>query len=280
MVELCLSFVCVTNYRYIIERKKVGSGGYGTCHRGLCLRECRLLLLLPLPHCRIESFLTRVFRDWAVCLRKAPQANSWYLHASSATWKTIRHFSLGVETIERELKMLEEVHKGETYAPAARPHMLLFAFHDYISVYFCAASPSSATGSRARNNVVSLLDCVRKDDRTSLIFEFVEGRDFVKDLPTFSEMHIARYMRELFIALAHVHRSAAAEAGLSSVLSHAYAGLKSFTEMSSRIISCSPPPPPLTFLASYRLWSKVCLCLRTNSNSAGTILTSTTAFSG
>ena len=71
---------------------------------------------------------------------------------------------------------------------------------------FCAASFDSAAGAHARNNVVSLLDCVRKDDRTSLIFEFVEGRDFVKDLPTFSEMHVARYMRELFIALAHVHR--------------------------------------------------------------------------
>jgi serine/threonine protein kinase len=115
--------------------------------------------------------------------------------------------------------MLEEVHKGETYyAP-----MLLFAFHDRV---FCAASPASAAGAHARNNIVSLLDCVRKDDRTSLIFEFVEGRDFAKDLTTFSEMHVARYMRELFIALAHVHRSAAAAAGLSSVLSHACEGIK------------------------------------------------------
>jgi serine/threonine protein kinase len=130
--------------------------------------------------------------------------------------------------------MLEEVHKGETYyAP-----MLLFAFLDHVLVYFCSALPTSAAGACARNNIVSLLDCVRKDDRTSLIFEFVEGRDFVKDLPTFSEMHVARYMRELFIALAHVHRSAAAAAGLSSVLSHACEGIKSFTEMSSRPILC------------------------------------------
>ncbi len=63
-------------------------------------------------------------------------------------------------------------------------------------------------GALARSNVVSLLDCVRKDDRTSLIFEFVEGKDFIKDLPNFSERDVARYMRELLIALAHVHRSA------------------------------------------------------------------------
>ena len=112
--------------------------------------------------------------------------------------------------------MLEEVHKGETYyAP-----MLLFAFHDRVLVYVCDASRASAAGASAGNNIVSLLDCVRKDDRTSLIFEFVEGRDFMKDLPTFSEMQIARYMRELFIALAHVHRSAAAAAGPSSILSN------------------------------------------------------------
>jgi serine/threonine protein kinase len=61
-------------------------------------------------------------------------------------------------------------------------------------------------GAQARSNVVSLLDCVRKDDRTSLIFEFVEGKDFIKDLPNFTERDVARYMRELFIALAHVHR--------------------------------------------------------------------------
>ena len=47
---------------------------------------------------------------------------------------------------------------------------------------------------------------MRKDDRTSLIFELVEGRDFITDLRNFSEMDVARYMRELFVALAHVHR--------------------------------------------------------------------------
>ena len=98
--------------------------------------------------------------------------------------------------------MLEEVHKGETYCAP----MLLFAFHDRVSVYFCAASRASAAGARARNNIVSLLGCVRKGDCTSLVFEFVKGRDFVKDLPTFSQVQVARYMRELFIALAHVHR--------------------------------------------------------------------------
>jgi serine/threonine protein kinase len=64
----------------------------------------------------------------------------------------------------------------------------------------------TASGAHAKNNVVSLLDCVRKDDRTSLIFEFVEGRNFIDDLPKFTELNVARYMRELFIALAHVHR--------------------------------------------------------------------------
>jgi cell division control protein 7 len=34
----------------------------------------------------------------------------------------------------------------------------------------------------------------------------VEGCDFIKDLPKFTELQVARYMRELFIALAHVHR--------------------------------------------------------------------------
>jgi serine/threonine protein kinase len=65
---------------------------------------------------------------------------------------------------------------------------------------------SSDLGNNARNNIISLLDCVRKDDRTSLIFELVEGRDFTTNLPTFSEMDVVRYMRELFVALAHVHR--------------------------------------------------------------------------
>jgi serine/threonine protein kinase len=65
---------------------------------------------------------------------------------------------------------------------------------------------SSDLGNNARNNIISLLDCVRKDDRTSLIFELVEGRDFTTNLPTFSEMGVVRYMRELFVALAHVHR--------------------------------------------------------------------------
>jgi serine/threonine protein kinase len=65
---------------------------------------------------------------------------------------------------------------------------------------------SSDLGNNSRNNIISLLDCVRKDDRTSLIFELVEGRDFITNLPTFSEMDVVRYMRELFVALAHVHR--------------------------------------------------------------------------
>ncbi len=65
---------------------------------------------------------------------------------------------------------------------------------------------SSDLGDNSRNNIISLLDCVRKDDRTSLIFELVEGRDFNTNLPTFSEMDVVRYMRELFVALAHVHR--------------------------------------------------------------------------
>lgn len=57
-----------------------------------------------------------------------------------------------------------------------------------------------------RNNIVCLLDCVQKEDRTSLIFELLEGRNFSNDLPTFTELNVVRYMRELFIALAHVHR--------------------------------------------------------------------------
>jgi serine/threonine protein kinase len=65
---------------------------------------------------------------------------------------------------------------------------------------------SSDLGNNSRNNIISLLDCVRKDDRTSLIFELVEGRDFTTNLPTFSEMDVVQYMRELFVALAHVHR--------------------------------------------------------------------------
>jgi hypothetical protein len=70
VIELCLPFVCLTNYRYIIERKKVGSGGYGTCHRGLCLRE--RLPLLPLPHRRIESFFEGVFSGTGqfVCVKR------------------------------------------------------------------------------------------------------------------------------------------------------------------------------------------------------------------
>ena len=84
--------------------------------------------------CLTLYVLTRACcRDWAVCLRKAAQAHRGYFHASSTTFKTIIHYSLGVETIERELKMLEEVHKGETY-PLAQ--MLLFAFHDHVSVLF------------------------------------------------------------------------------------------------------------------------------------------------
>jgi hypothetical protein len=62
------------------------------------------------------------------------------------------------------------------------------------------------TGVQMRNNIVCLLDCVRKEDRTSLIFELLEGRKFIDDLPNFTELKVARYMRELFIALAHVHR--------------------------------------------------------------------------
>ena len=90
----------------------------------------------PSSRCHIASsslFFTRfVIRDRAVRLRKAPQAHNWFFHASSATYKTILHFSSGVESIERELKMLKEVHKGESYyAP-----MLLFAFHDRVSSLF------------------------------------------------------------------------------------------------------------------------------------------------
>jgi serine/threonine protein kinase len=69
-------------------------------------------------------------------------------------------------------------------------------------------------------NVVALLDCVRKDDRTSLIFELVEGRDFVKDLPYFTERDVARYMKELFVALAHVHRRVIAVDDVSIVTNH------------------------------------------------------------
>jgi hypothetical protein len=29
-------FICI--FRYVIQRNKVGSGGFGTCHRGMCLR--------------------------------------------------------------------------------------------------------------------------------------------------------------------------------------------------------------------------------------------------
>jgi serine/threonine protein kinase len=80
----------------------------------------------------------------------------------------------GLDSIKRELDMLEEVQRNPANANA--------------------------------NNVVSLLDCVQKDDRTSLIFELVEGRNFFCDLPKFTELNVVRYMRELFIALAHVHR--------------------------------------------------------------------------
>ena len=100
-----------------------------------------------------------------------------------------------METIERELKMLEEVQKGAVLSA-------LSAIPNFLVVFCDVVDP----GPLARNNVVSLLDCVRKDDRTSLIFEFVEGKDFIKDLPNFTERDVARYMRELFIALAHVHR--------------------------------------------------------------------------
>ncbi len=87
--------------------------------------------------------------------------------------------------------------------------------------------------------MVALLDCVRRDDRTSLIFEFVEGRDFVKDLPNFTERDVARYMRELFIALVHVHRSGSVAASCSTI--HARSGLKSSTVMSNLTTSCIAP---------------------------------------
>ena len=86
---------------------------------------------------------------------------------------------------------------------------------------------------------MALLDCVRRDDRTSLIFEFVEGRDFVKDLPNFTERDVARYMRELFIALAHVHRSGSVAAPCSTI--HTRSGLKSYTVMSNLTTSCISP---------------------------------------
>jgi serine/threonine protein kinase len=62
------------------------------------------------------------------------------------------------------------------------------------------------SGDLSGSNVVSLLNCMHKGDRTSLIFEFVEGRDFIKDLPKLTERDVARYMMGLFIALAHAHR--------------------------------------------------------------------------
>jgi serine/threonine protein kinase len=62
------------------------------------------------------------------------------------------------------------------------------------------------SGVPIRNNIVCLLDCVQKEDRTSLIFELLEGSSFIDDLPKFTELNVARYMRELFIALAHIHR--------------------------------------------------------------------------
>ena len=72
---------------------------------------------------------------------------------------------------------------------------------------------AAVAGFHTRNNIVSLLDCVRKDDRTSLIFEFVEGRDFITDLPSLTELRVARYMRELLISLSHVHRCPACDCG-------------------------------------------------------------------
>ncbi len=69
---------------------------------------------------------------------------------------------------------------------------------------------------------MSLLDCVRKDDRTSLIFEFIHGRNFIDDLPKFTELNVARYMRELFIALAHVHRCSASRSLASLLVSRAF----------------------------------------------------------
>jgi hypothetical protein len=100
------------------------------------------------------------------------------------------------------------------------------------------ANNPTASGAHAKNNVVSLLDCVRKDDRTSLIFEFVEGRNFIDDLPKFTELDVARYMRELFIALAHVHRYHKC-ACLVSFTRHSCSGLKLSTVTSNRTTSCA-----------------------------------------
>jgi hypothetical protein len=65
-------------FRYIIERKKVGSGGYGTCHRGMCLR------MLPpsasacnASQSHIPIMIRFCCRHGAVCLREASQAHSW-----------------------------------------------------------------------------------------------------------------------------------------------------------------------------------------------------------
>jgi serine/threonine protein kinase len=138
-----------THRRYIIERRKIGSGGYGTCHRGLCLRTGQFVCVKRLKR------TTGIFRK-------------------TCKYPTLLTISSGPDSIKRELDMLEEVQ----------------------------CHPANARS----NNVVSLLDCVQKDDRTSLIFELVEGRNFYHDLPKFTELNVVRYMRELFIALAHVHR--------------------------------------------------------------------------
>jgi hypothetical protein len=90
--------------------------------------------LLPLPHRfphRVLNFILMcLYRNRTICLCKTPEADSWCSHIYWQYQSFFSFFSLGVETIERELKMLEEVHKGTTSTPAPPPHMLRFAIHD------------------------------------------------------------------------------------------------------------------------------------------------------
>ena len=110
-------------------------------------------------------------------MREAPQAYNRYFIIILRIFLAFSTIYSGIEAIENELMMLEEVQNGQV-----------------------------DSGVPIRNNIVCLLDCVQKEDRTSLIFELLEGSNFIDDLPKFTELNVARYMRELFIALAHIHR--------------------------------------------------------------------------
>ena len=107
---LVFKFCPVTLCRYVIERKKVGSGGYGTCHRGLCLRT---LPLFSNPF-RFQQFNLTPFAAGTgqfVCvkrLKRTAGTNPFDFKTRNASYNG----TSGIETIERELKMLEEVHKG------------------------------------------------------------------------------------------------------------------------------------------------------------------------